>query len=593
MFQYLKSFSLALLLSVGIGSVGKAASFDCNKATTETEKAICNDPELSALDEILASLFQTKVSINFESELQSDYGDEVLFPSFLSTDTRTKQRLWINNNQLKCYSNTICLVRSYLDRISDFFALKDQDDGRLDGSWRITEKHSIPGGEYSVIIWEIDSNTNDDYGCFSETYKPIFYVITVHNSEGGLIDHNIRLLPSLTNSCVMLEYGIESLDENNFSVSTSTMMSAGGWGATTKTFTFKINEDNIFLKAYQVLEYARNVHLFETTFLDFKNKLLKIEYDNGSEEAQTVRGKIIVPGEKLEHVLYLDNLPTLSFNNTSSSLMYDLVNLVSTDGLTPDIKDYIENRNLDEAQRQTEFEISKGLLPYRCSDADSEGRSALHYLAKQKDTKPLMAFLEQDNSNINCVDDYGETPLHFAAALGSVHSIQILLENGADPSFQNNIGQGVLALAQENPALMEAAILNELANKFNKWSLNAAKVENTLEFNCIKAITVSDKLVCEAPAHLLSSLLAPYGLIKQNLSQITRLNEACVSFEFEIQSNELVEWELREIHDVVCGGDPGTAPKIASLKTNKKPNGGKISLAFYDSACDCWKWLVQ
>lgn len=264
-----------------------------------------------------------------------------------------------------------------------------------------------------------------------------------------------------------------------------------------------------------------------------------------------------------------------------------------TDGLPPIIKDFTQNSNLDEAQRQTEFEISKGLLPYRCSDADSEGRSALHFLAKQKDTKPLMAFLEQDNSNINCVDDYGETPLHFAAALGSVHSIQILLENGADPRFQNNIGQGVLALAQENPALMEAEILNELANKFNKWSPNAAKVENTLEFNCIKAITVSDKLVCEAPAHLLSSLLAPYGLIKQNLSQITRLNEACVSFEFEIQSNELVEWELREIHDLVCGGDPGTAPKIASLKTSKKPNGGKISLAFYDSACGCWKWLVQ
>ena len=33
---------LALLLSVGVGSVGKAASFDCNKATTETEIAICN-----------------------------------------------------------------------------------------------------------------------------------------------------------------------------------------------------------------------------------------------------------------------------------------------------------------------------------------------------------------------------------------------------------------------------------------------------------------------------------------------------------------------------------------------------------------------
>ena len=67
MFQYLKSFSLALLLSVGIGSVGKAASFDCNKATTETEIAICGDPELSALDELMG--FTYRQYLTYESWL--------------------------------------------------------------------------------------------------------------------------------------------------------------------------------------------------------------------------------------------------------------------------------------------------------------------------------------------------------------------------------------------------------------------------------------------------------------------------------------------------------------------------------------------
>jgi len=57
MAQYLKSLALALLLSVGVGSVGKAASFDCNKATTETEIAICSDPELSALDDRLSGVY--------------------------------------------------------------------------------------------------------------------------------------------------------------------------------------------------------------------------------------------------------------------------------------------------------------------------------------------------------------------------------------------------------------------------------------------------------------------------------------------------------------------------------------------------------
>jgi len=38
-----------LLLSLSLAAVGQAASFDCGKATTETEIAICSDPKLSAL----------------------------------------------------------------------------------------------------------------------------------------------------------------------------------------------------------------------------------------------------------------------------------------------------------------------------------------------------------------------------------------------------------------------------------------------------------------------------------------------------------------------------------------------------------------
>jgi hypothetical protein len=55
-----------------------AASFDCNKATTETEKAICADPELSALDEFIAASYN--LSRNGSSDKQ-----KVL----------TEQRAWI------------------------------------------------------------------------------------------------------------------------------------------------------------------------------------------------------------------------------------------------------------------------------------------------------------------------------------------------------------------------------------------------------------------------------------------------------------------------------------------------------------------
>ena len=53
-------YFLGCLLSVGMGTVVKAASFDCNKAATETEIAICSDPELNALDELMEAWWKTK-----------------------------------------------------------------------------------------------------------------------------------------------------------------------------------------------------------------------------------------------------------------------------------------------------------------------------------------------------------------------------------------------------------------------------------------------------------------------------------------------------------------------------------------------------
>ncbi|MCP4381950.1 MAG: hypothetical protein GY798_11155, partial [Hyphomicrobiales bacterium] len=40
----------------------QAASFDCTKATTPTEHAICDNPQLSSLDEQTAGLYYTLIS---------------------------------------------------------------------------------------------------------------------------------------------------------------------------------------------------------------------------------------------------------------------------------------------------------------------------------------------------------------------------------------------------------------------------------------------------------------------------------------------------------------------------------------------------
>ena len=45
-----------------------AASFNCSKATTETEIAICADPELSALDEDLGFIYSALLEISDKKE---------------------------------------------------------------------------------------------------------------------------------------------------------------------------------------------------------------------------------------------------------------------------------------------------------------------------------------------------------------------------------------------------------------------------------------------------------------------------------------------------------------------------------------------
>ena len=78
-----------------------AASFDCSKATTETEKAICADPHLSALDELMAEKF-----LSIEGPKPID-----------------EQRSWLSERN-KC-DDKDCLRKAIINRISQIDAILD------------------------------------------------------------------------------------------------------------------------------------------------------------------------------------------------------------------------------------------------------------------------------------------------------------------------------------------------------------------------------------------------------------------------------------------------------------------------------------
>lgn len=86
-----------LLLSLQVG----AASFDCNRASTATEKAICASTSTGQLDERLAETYRTALSVLPEAQAA----------------LREEQRAWLRSRDALCGGDNPCLDRSYHERI--------------------------------------------------------------------------------------------------------------------------------------------------------------------------------------------------------------------------------------------------------------------------------------------------------------------------------------------------------------------------------------------------------------------------------------------------------------------------------------------
>lgn len=76
-----------------------AASFDCNKASTNIEKAICQNSELNSLDEKLASLYKS---------IKSKY------PTYIAENLTFHQKAWLKKRNTDCKdANIDCLGVAY------------------------------------------------------------------------------------------------------------------------------------------------------------------------------------------------------------------------------------------------------------------------------------------------------------------------------------------------------------------------------------------------------------------------------------------------------------------------------------------------
>jgi len=124
--RLLLALCAGLLFSIAAPNIVYAASFDCNKATTLVELAICSDAELSTLDDELAARYKEAMrTTDNEASLRKD------------------QRSWLTiRNNCK---DIKCLKEAYMNRIGDLGGYTTQAETTQ------AEEEQLPGSEATSV----------------------------------------------------------------------------------------------------------------------------------------------------------------------------------------------------------------------------------------------------------------------------------------------------------------------------------------------------------------------------------------------------------------------------------------------------------
>lgn len=120
-------WTLCVLGVFGFASSAQSASFDCTRAKTVTERAICSNPDLSALDGLMGQLYQQSLRANDWDQSDYIYRD----PDVKAAQTKSLR------DQRNCADNETCLRRYYNGQIIYLLRLMRVIDG-IDPSTDIT-----------------------------------------------------------------------------------------------------------------------------------------------------------------------------------------------------------------------------------------------------------------------------------------------------------------------------------------------------------------------------------------------------------------------------------------------------------------------
>ena len=129
-----------------LSSSAQAASFDCTTAQSKVEKMVCDNPELSKLDDELAQTYKTALQDKGKTEA-----------------VKKAQKLWLNGRN--ACGDVACIQQSYQDRITAIASSVQSAQGMeaLYGKWENHNGNGVVARTIEIfkskITWK-DSNSN-------------------------------------------------------------------------------------------------------------------------------------------------------------------------------------------------------------------------------------------------------------------------------------------------------------------------------------------------------------------------------------------------------------------------------------------------
>lgn len=155
---------LALCALLFVASPAAAASFDCTRAQSPFEQAICSSDELSMQDEVLAQAYQTALG-----GLSTDAANEI----------KSAQRAWLDYAQHSCSDDAQPIATDYTDEQKQCLAatyrdrIRDLESSRMQGGFRF----------YPLDRYLVEQDTEAMPGDFTKLADKQFQIVRIDRAD--------------------------------------------------------------------------------------------------------------------------------------------------------------------------------------------------------------------------------------------------------------------------------------------------------------------------------------------------------------------------------------------------------------------------